>query len=160
MKRDDMDIDEMLKRYLPRASQEDVDEASETVLKAIRSMRFQPANAVLRVLKKPPKAEWLLDMHVAVLVAVEQLRGQGRPATIGQRVEELMEGTKAPEKPVLLLLRMMERTGLVSSSPINPKDPEALDKRYFKITPVGRKMIAKAMAARRHGVTDPLKGLT
>ena len=160
MKRDDMDIDQILKHYLPRASQEEVDEASQTVLETIRSMRFQPAGVLMKAVKKAPPAEWLLDTHVALLVAVEQLKGQGRPATIAQRIEELMEGTKAAEKAVLLLLRMMERTGLVLSSPINPKDPDALDKRYFKITPAGRKMIAKAMAARRHRVTDPLKGLT
>ncbi len=159
MKRDDMDIDEILKHYLPRASQEEVDEASEIVLSRIRSMRFQPANALLKAVKKPPKAEWLNDIHLAVLIAVEQLQGQGRPATITQRVEELLEVSKAPGSAVLALLRMMERSGLVSSSPINPQEPDIVDKRYFKITPSGRKTIAKALAVRRGRVTNPLKGL-
>ena len=46
MKRDDMDIDEILKRYLPRAPQEEVEAAGERVLERIRSMRFRSAPAV------------------------------------------------------------------------------------------------------------------
>ena len=41
MKRDDTNIDEILKQYLPRASREDIEAAGETVLKRIREMRFQ-----------------------------------------------------------------------------------------------------------------------
>ena len=43
MKPNDMDIDEILRRYLPRASQEEADEAGERVLKRIRAMRFSKA---------------------------------------------------------------------------------------------------------------------
>ena len=43
MKRDDMDIDEILKRYLPRAPQEEVEAAGEQVLERIRAMRFPSA---------------------------------------------------------------------------------------------------------------------
>jgi len=41
VKRDNMNIDEILRRYLPQAPQEEVDAAGETVLKRILEMRFQ-----------------------------------------------------------------------------------------------------------------------
>ena len=166
MKRDDMDIDEVLKQYLPRASQEEVDAASAIVLERIRSMRFQPANSGPReaqarqseaAAKKPMKAEWLLDFHVAILMAVEQLQGQGRPVTITLRVEELLEEPIVWGTAVFLILLMMESSGMVSCSPIDPKKPDALDERYYEITATGRQTLAKALAARGR-VTDALEG--
>jgi len=176
MKRDDLDIDEVLKHYLPRASQEEVDAASAIVLERIRSMRFQPANSGPReaqarqgeavkneavkseaAAKKPMKAEWLLDFHVAILMAVEQLQGQGRPVTITLRVEELLEEPIVWATAVFLILLMMESSGMVSSSPIDPEKPDALDERYYEITATGRQTLAKALAARGR-VTDALEG--
>ena len=149
MTRNDMDIDEILKHYLPRASQEEVDQASEIVLNRIRSMRFQETKAV--------DAGWMLRFHVAVLMAVEQLQGNGRPVTITLKVEELLEERIVSGSAVFLILLMMERFGLVSSSPINPEQPKALDKRYFEITAAGREALAKALAAGERA-TDPLEG--
>jgi DNA-binding PadR family transcriptional regulator len=183
MTRNDMDIDEILKHYLPRASQEEVDEASEIVLNRIRSMRFQPTGeAVKREARaraerkrdsaQPQKkteavrdaeqtkvvdAGWMLRFHVAVLMAVEQLQGNGRPVTITLKVEELLEERIVSGSAVFLILLMMERFGLVSSSPINPEQPKALDKRYFEITAAGREALAKALAA-GECATDPLEG--
>jgi len=167
MTRNDMDIDEILKHYLPRASQEEVDQASEIVLNRIRSMRFQPAGEArarqgetVRDAEqtKAVDAGWMLRFHVAVLMAVEQLQGNGRPVTITLKVEELLEERIVSGSAVFLILLMMERFGLVSSSPINPEQPKALDKRYFEITAAGREALAKALAAGERA-TDPLEGL-
>ena len=203
MKRDDMDIDEILKHYLPRASQEEVDEASETVLNRIRSMRFQgtasereaqaraererdsskpqaireavreaqawaererdsakpPAmgEAVkdAQPARKEPDTFWLNDYLVALLTAVEELQGQGRPVTIIVRMEKLMEELVAPS-PAFVNLLLMERAGLVSSSPIDPEKPDLLEERYYEITPLGKRSLAKAVA-RRQGVRNPLE---
>ena len=172
MKRDDMDIDEILKHYLPRASQEEVDGASETVLNRIRSMRFQatePREAQARAererdsakpqamreavkdpqpARKEPDTLWLNDYHIALLKAVEQLQGQGRPATIIVRMEELMDEFVAVP-PAFLNLLLMERAGLVSSSPIDPEKPNDGHRRYYEITPLGKQSLAKAVARRQ-----------
>jgi len=134
-------------------------------------MRFQPANSGPReaqarqgeavkneaAAKKSMKAEWLLDFHVAILMAVEQLQGQGRPVTITLRVEELLEEPIVWGTAVFLILLMMESSGMVSSSPIDPEKPDALDERYYEITATGRQTLAKALAARGR-VTDALEG--
>jgi hypothetical protein len=49
-------------------------------------MRFQPESSAPEKAPKAPKAEWLADFHVAVLLAVEELQGQGRPVTITLKV--------------------------------------------------------------------------
>jgi DNA-binding MarR family transcriptional regulator len=157
MKPKDMDIDEILKHYLPRALTEDMDEAGDAVLKNIRKMRFQPESPVAENVPKAPKAEWLNNFHVAVLMAVEQLQGQGRPVTITLRMEELLEERIVSGSAVFLVLLGMERMGLVSSSPIDPEKPEALDQRYFELTAAGRETLATALAAQKD-VTDPLEG--
>ena len=46
MKPNDMNIDEILKRYLPRATPQEVDAAGERVLKRIRAMRFSYSGAL------------------------------------------------------------------------------------------------------------------
>jgi hypothetical protein len=179
MKRNDMDIDEILKHYLRRASQEEVDEASNTVLNRIRSMRFQGANlereaqaraererdsakpqamreAVREAsAKKEPDTLWLNDYLVALLTAVEQLQGQGKPVTIILRMEQLMEEYVAPG-PAFVNMLLMERAGLVSTSPVDSEKPDLLDERYYEITPLGKRSLAKAVA-RRQGVRNPLE---
>ena len=114
-------------------------------------MRFQPEA------QKAAEADWLANFHVAVLMAVEQLQGQGRPVSITLRVEELLEEPIVSGTAVFLMLLGMERAGLVSSSPIDAETPEALDQRYFEITAAGRETLARALAV-REGVTDPLEG--
>jgi hypothetical protein len=180
MKPNDMDIDEILKHYLPRASQEEVDEASNTVLNRIRSMRFQEANLEREALaraererdsakpqamreavrdaqsaSKEPDTLWLNDGLVALLTAVEQLQGQGKPVTIILRMEELMEEYVAPG-PAFVSMLLMERAGLVSTSPVDSEKPDLLDERYYEITPLGKRSLAKAVA-RRRGVQNPLE---
>ncbi len=155
MKPDDMDIDEILKRYLPRAPQEEVEAAGERVLERIRSMRFRSAPAVPDAAEQP-KAQWLGKFHLAVLAAVEQMQGRGRPVTITLKVEELLEERSVSGSAVFLVLLFLERMGLVSSSPIDPDDP-ALDRRYFEITAAGRERLTIANAAATR-LTDPLEG--
>src|SRR6266850_865202 len=106
MKPNDMDIDEILKRYLPRATEEEVDAASERVLKRIRAMRFsEPA--------EEPKAQWLPKFDLAVLAAVDQLQGRGNPITITLKVEELLEERMVSGGAVFIILLLLERSGLV-----------------------------------------------
>jgi hypothetical protein len=157
LKRNEMDIDEILKQYLPHATDQEVDAASEKVLKRIRSMRFQQANTAPAVAKEPINANWFMKFHVALLMAVEQLQGNGRPVTITLKLEELLEEKMVSGSAVFLVLLMFERLGLVSSSPINPEKPDMLDMRYFEITAAGRQALAKALAKHR-AVMDPQEG--
>lgn len=166
MKRDDMKIDEVLKQYLPHAPQEDIDADSETVLKRIREMRFQAEPAAAAEEKNAAKnagdadAGWLHDFHVGILMAVDDLQGYGRPVSIALKLEEILEEL-VWATAVFLNLLLMERMGLVSSSPIDPGKPEELDQRYFAITELGRETLVKALAARQQAaerVSRPLKG--
>jgi len=118
MKPNDMDIDEILKRYLPRATEEEVDAASERVLKRIRAMRFsEPA--------EEPKAQWLPKFDLAVLAAVDQLQGSGNPITITLKVEELLEERMVSGGAVFIILLLLERSGLVASPPPDPDERDA-----------------------------------
>jgi hypothetical protein len=151
----DMDIDQILKNYLPRPSQEQVDKASETVLKRIQSMRFQGAEAAAtETAEAEALAKRLNDMHIALLMAVEQMRGQGRPVTLTLKLQEIVDEPQLWGSAILLVLRMFERMRLVSSSPISPTKPEALDKYYYEITEFGKEVLARAVAI-REAVRNP-----
>jgi len=139
MKPNDMDIDEILRRYLPRASQEEADEAGERVLKRIRAMRFSEA-------AKEWKPGWLPKFDLAVLAAVDELQGEGTAVTITLKVEELLEERIVSGSAVFIILLILERSGLVASSP-DPNEPDAADLQSFKITGSGREALAAARAA-------------
>ncbi len=153
MKRDDTNIDEILKQYLPRASREDIEAAGETVLKRIREMRFQAKAAAAaeekNAAKNTPDAGWLHDFHIGLLMAVEELQGYGKPVSITLKMEEILEEPIVWGTAVFLNLLLMERMGLVSSSAIDPDKPKELDQRYFAITQSGREAMAKALALRQ-----------
>ena len=176
MKRDDMNIDEILKKYLPRASQEEVDAAGETVLKRILEMRFQHERSeykhdraqpvrsepsVAAEAKKTPDASWLQDFHVGVLIAVDELQGYGRPVSITLKMEAILGDPAVSGTAVFLNLRLMERMNMVSSSPIDDGKPEELDRRYYALTELGRETLREALAIRQRsaeGLKGPLKG--
>jgi len=140
MKPKDMDIDEILKRYLPRATGEEVDAAGERVLKRIRALRFGGA-------AEESKPQWLPKFDLAVLAAVDELQGQGTPVRITLKVEELLEERIVSGSAVFMILLLLERSGLVASSPPDPDEPDALHKQLFKMTGSGREALAAARAA-------------
>jgi hypothetical protein len=161
MKRDDMNIDEILKKYLPRASQEEIDAAGETVLKRIREMRFQHERSDAEQAKNTPDAGWLQDFHVGVLMAVDELQGYGRPVGITLKMQEILGDPVVSGTAVFLNLRLIERMDLVSSSPIDPEKPGELDRRYYALTELGRETLREALALRQRAaerVRRPLKG--
>ena len=140
MKPNDMNIDEILKRYLPRATPEEVDAAGERVLKRIRAMRFSDS-------VEEPKAQWLPKFDLAILAAVDELQGNGNPVTITLKVEELLEERMVSGSAVFIILLILERSGLVASSPPDSHEPDAAHKRSFKLTGSGRETLAAARAA-------------
>jgi hypothetical protein len=161
MKRDDMNIDEILKKYLPHASQEEIDAAGETVLKRILEMRFQAEASDAGQAKNTPDSGWLQDFHVGVLMAVDELQGYGHPVSITLKMEEILGDPVVWGTAVFLNLRLMERMDLVSSSPIDPEKPGELDRRYYAVTELGRETLREALALRQRAaerVRRPLKG--
>jgi hypothetical protein len=108
MKRDDMNIDEILKKYLPRTSQEEAEAAGENVLKRILETRFQAEHSVTAEAKKPIKAGWLQDFHVAVLMAVDELQGYGHLVRITLKMEEILGDPVVSGTAVFLNLHIME----------------------------------------------------
>jgi hypothetical protein len=141
MKRVDIDIEDVLKQYLPRTSQEEVDGAGERVLDRIRLMRFPSAPSMISP-AKPPKAEWHPKLILAVLAAVDQLRGEGTVITIAITVMELQKIRIVSGGWIFIILLILERRGFVVSSPLNPEEPDALDKRSYRITQSGLETLA------------------
>ena len=155
MKPNDMDIDEILKRYLPRATPEEADAAGERVLKRIRALRFSHERSECKPDRaqpsinagEEPKAIWLpARMNMTILAAVDELQGRGDPMRIILKVEELME-EMVSGSAVFIILSLLERSGLVASSPPDPNEPDALHKQLFKMTGSGREALAAARAA-------------
>src|SRR5437667_725567 len=139
MKPNAMDIDEILRSYLPRASQEEADAAGERVLKRIRAMRFSAA-------AEERRPGWLPKFDLALLAAVDELQGEGTAVTITLKVAELLEERIVSGGAVSLILLLLERSGLVASSP-DPTTPDARHRRSFQITGPGREALAAARAA-------------
>ena|SRR5438876_9169921 len=139
MKPNAMDIDEILRSYLPRASQEEADAAGERVLKRIRAMRFSAA-------AEERRPGWLPKFDLALLAAVDELQGEGTAVTITLKVAELLEERIVSGGAVSLILLLLERSGLVASSP-DPNTPDARHRRSFQITGPGREALAAARAA-------------
>ena len=112
VKRDDMNIDEILKHYLPRASEEDVDAAGETVLKRIREMRFQaePETSAAPG-AKAANGDWLHDFHVGLLVAVDRTAGLWRSGKDHAEDADVLEAPVVSGTGVFLNLRIMETHG-------------------------------------------------
>ena len=118
-------------------------------------MRFQGADAAATdTADAEGLAKRLNDMHLAILMAVEQMQGQGRPVTLTFKVEEIMDEPQVWGSAVFLVLGIFERLNLVSSSPIDPAKPEALDKYYYEITEFGKEVLARAVAIRK-GMRKP-----
>ena len=153
MKREDMNIDGILKRYLPHATQQEIDAAGDTVLKRIRQMRFQPEPSPVTeektVKKSVTDGDWLHDFHVGLLLAVEQLQGYGDPVRITLKMQDILEEKVVWGSAAYLNLLLMERMGLVSSEPIDPENQQHMEERYFAITQAGRETLAKALAFRQ-----------
>jgi hypothetical protein len=161
MKRDDMNVDEILKHHLPRAHEEDLEAELEAIRKRLLELRFQVEPDSVAEAKKAPDAGWMHDYHVGVLMAVDELQGYGHPVSITLKAEEILEEKVMWGTAVFLILRLMERMDLVSSSPIDPEKPTELDRRYFAITQLGRETLAEALAIRQRkaeGAQSPLKG--
>jgi len=160
MKRDDMDIDEILKHHLPRARQEDVDADLEAVRKRILKMRFEPQPDPVALAKKTPDAARLLDYQLGILMAVDELQGYGHPVSITLRAEEILEETMWGTAVVANLM-ILERMGLMSHLPIDPEKPKQFDRWYFAITDLGRETLAQALALKQRAAKkaeNPLKG--
>jgi hypothetical protein len=161
MKRDDMNIDEVLKRHMPRARQEDVDADLEAVRQRILKMRFQAESVPAAEAKKSADAAWMHDWHVGILMAVDELQGYGHAVSITLKAQEILEEKVMSGAVVFVILLLMQRIGLVSSSPIDPEKPRELDRQYYAMTELGRETLAEALAIRQRaaeGRKDPLKG--
>ena len=160
MKPNDMDIDEILKRYSPRATPEEADAAGERVLQRIRALRFSHERSECKPDRaqpsidagEEPKGVWLPKFDLAILAAVDELQGRGHPVTITLKVAELQEERIVSGGAVFIILLILERSGLVTSSP-DPEEPDAAHKHLFKLTGCGRETLAaaRAAAARRAG---------
>ena len=134
---------------MPRATPEEADAAGERVLKRIRALRFSDPGKEPKAVRLPNK------MNVTILAAVDELQGRGHAVTITLKVAELIEERIVSGSAVYLILLMMERMDLVTSSP-DPNEPDALDKRSFQLTASGRETLAAARTAAARRAAGPL----
>lgn len=155
MKRDKRRIDEVLRRYLPSASQEEVESAGAEVLHRLRDDLPDAINKFTLVYRQgvdepipePREFESLREYDWFVLRAVSLLRGEGDVADVLEKTAELTLKKGLPSA-VVVALNQLQHLGLIESR----EDPshtsrfgEPMDR--YKITPYGERALAAANLA-------------
>ena len=154
MNRKRIDMDAILKRYLPRASQELADEGSERTLARIReALQRREAEFGGPV---DNRAFNLEPMQALVLNATELLGNEARSPRIKVKVEEISL-KPASSLSVSSALNMMELRGLIKAVEI-PAENGARRSYYYKLTPNGRFALSQAKLAAREA-TDAIGDL-
>jgi DNA-binding MarR family transcriptional regulator len=155
MKRDKRTIDEILKRYLPSASQEEVESAGAEVLQRLRDDLPDAINKFTLVYRRgvdepiaePREFESLREYDWLVLRAVSLLGGEGDIVDVLEKTAELTLKERAPSA-VAVALNKLQHLGLIESreDPSNTnRFGETMDR--YTITPYGERALAAANLA-------------
>lgn len=141
MNHDDMDIDEILRRYLPRAPEDEMEAAGERVLARLHQIAAKMTAAPE---PEPTRPEALRRIDHLVLTAVYLLRNAGDAIGITGKVNELSD-KRIYYGTVFGTLDRLQRRGLVESwfgPPLPEYDGEG--EQYFKVTTAGETALAEA----------------
>ncbi len=96
-----------------------------------------------------------LALHVLIALAEGDLHGWG----IIKRISELTKGRTRPSSGSLYLsMAKLEKRGLVTDAAHRPDDTEDSRRRYYTLTPLGRRVLV-AEAARLSGLMRHAKRL-
>jgi len=146
MNRKRIDTDAILKRYLPRASQELCDEGSDRTLARIReALERREAEFGGPV---DSRAFNLQPMEALVLNATDVLGDEARKARIAVKVEEISL-KRASSLSVFTALDRMEDQGLIQTVEVPAAKEGGGRTYYYKLTPNGRFALSQAKLAAR-----------
>ena len=132
MKPDDMNIDDIIKRYLPSASQEDTEAAQWRIYDQLRA-EVNELNDELEAGGDPAtETGWPGEMEPLALAATFLLRGEGDVGLIAGLINELAV-EKVKVGAVRSVLFRLVRRGLISEG-----------EHKFAVTPEGENALAQA----------------
>ena len=156
MKHNNVDIDEILRRYFSSSpTEEEIEAAGQRVLKRIRAEVFGATSNESEALK----TERLREFDQLVLRAVHLLRGEGYSVSIAHKVNEFLS-KRVMLASIHVALDSLERRGLVFSSVVHLAGESASkERRCYQLTANGELALAQATAAAR-ALRDPLEDLT
>jgi hypothetical protein len=137
MKRDKRTIDEILRQYLPSASQEEVQSAGEAVLLRLH----EELQHGIEQFKYPEPEVTLGPYEQLALAAVSLLRGQASSYTALQKAGELA-GRDVPVFSFGLAFRRLEKLDLIQTS-VETLPSDGRQERV-RITPRGERALAAA----------------
>src|SRR6266850_119961 len=149
MKRKETNIDEILKRYLPHSSNQEIESARDRFLLLLRERHeLQEALDNFRTPGPVTKSEFVTLGYVdqLVLTAIYLLRGEGTSLGIADKVNELTAKIFDTGQ-VFVSLDRLERGRLISSRSVDAQRQGDDPKVVFKITAEGEQMLAEVRAA-------------
>jgi len=172
MKRDKKQIDDFIKRNLPRASREEVDEAGDRVLSRLhRDMQDRIDAFRLQAFEPDDTPEWLTrdigwnwkeeplskDEHMALRV-VCLLGDQADPSNVFKRAKDLFSDVVAACR-VLIALTSLEQRGYLKRGNYESPPKGSRSEQPYIITPDGQAALEQAEREARELKADGLEDL-
>jgi DNA-binding PadR family transcriptional regulator len=148
-KQEDNNIDQILERYLPRTSEEEVQSARDRFLVFLRERReLQEAldNFRTREPVNDRKFVSLGNVDQLVLTAAYLLRGEGTSLAIAEKVNDLTPGKVIDTGAVFIALDRLERGKLLSTRPKDAPPKGLKPNLLFTVTADGERMLRQVRA--------------
>ena len=146
------DMDEILERYLPRASDEEAGSARDRFLVFLQERR-QLHEAIDNLVAAVPveKGDFASLGYVdqLVLTATYLFRGEGTSTGIAEKVNELTPGKVIDAGAVFVALDGLERARLIAASPANRPMKGRKPALLFTVTSDGERMLLEIRAGAR-----------
>ncbi len=151
MSMDDKEFDEMMRRYLPKASQEDIEAAGERVwlkLKAAMQNKLQESKPAAPVESHQPNMPLLVrplkGYDQLVLTAAYLLQGEGRILTIRERVEK-MASEPVKMGSIYTSLERLESRDLLTTrrGEVVGQDGLLRKTKFYTVTEYGKRVLAE-----------------
>jgi hypothetical protein len=145
----DNNIDQILERYLPRTSEEEVQSARERFLVFLRERHeLQEALDNFRTPEPVNDSKFVSLGYVdqLVLTAAHLLRGEGTSLAITEKVNDLTPDKIIDTGAVFISLDRLERGKLLSTRPKDPPPKGYKPNLLFTVTTDGERMLRQVRA--------------
>jgi DNA-binding PadR family transcriptional regulator len=148
-KQEEHNIDQILERYLPRTSEEEVQSARDRFLVFLRERHeLQEALDNFRTKEAVNDSKFVSLGYVdqLVLTAAYLLRGEGTTLAIAEKVNELTPGRVIDTGAVFIALDRLERGKLLSTRPKDTPPKGHKPHLLFTVTADGERMLRQVRA--------------
>jgi DNA-binding PadR family transcriptional regulator len=149
---EDSNIDQILERYLPRTSEEEVQSARDRFLVFLRERHeLQEALDNFRTREPVTDSRFISLGYVdqLVLTVAYLLRGEGTSLAVAERVNELTPGKVVDTGAVFIALDRLERGKLLSTRPKEEQSKGFKPHLLFTVTADGERMLRQVRAGAR-----------